>query len=252
MNHLEGVSSRWTFAGVAPSDRIIMSGGTTGLEMLEEALANWPMLESTWEGGPQPALTPNVVRYRGTLPRTMLNTFYSNAQAFGSLMLIPMLRTNEFIHTWSGSIQRDTRISLAIRDATSYPSSAQCPDGTDHHGSTIRGREGRTPPRTNRHGSTIRGAESQTSPTTNHGSTNHCSRTLLKCKLPLKRTNPLPTSKKKPTMTPSKMIPTMEPTTMTKRVIRTPRRVGRAHAQLRLRSSTRAAVSATSYGAILI
>ena len=34
------MSSRGTFAGVARSGGIIMSGATTGLEMLEQALAN--------------------------------------------------------------------------------------------------------------------------------------------------------------------------------------------------------------------
>ena len=46
------MSSRGTFAGVAPSGPIVMSGATTGLEMLEQALPNWPILESTWEGEP--------------------------------------------------------------------------------------------------------------------------------------------------------------------------------------------------------
>ena len=41
------MSSRETFAGVALSGRIVMSGAPTGLEMLEQALANWPILEST-------------------------------------------------------------------------------------------------------------------------------------------------------------------------------------------------------------
>ena len=42
------MSSSGKFAGVAPSGRIVMSGATTGLEMLEQALANWPILELTW------------------------------------------------------------------------------------------------------------------------------------------------------------------------------------------------------------
>ena len=46
-NHLQGVSSGGTFAGIAPSGRIIMSGGRTGLGVLKRALANWPILEST-------------------------------------------------------------------------------------------------------------------------------------------------------------------------------------------------------------
>ena len=45
------MSSRRTFAGVAPSGRIVMSGATTGLEMLEQAVAKWPIRESTSEGG---------------------------------------------------------------------------------------------------------------------------------------------------------------------------------------------------------
>ena len=69
-----------------------MSGGTTGLGILERALGNWPILESTLEGGPQQTLTPTFVSNTGALPRTTLNTFDSNAQAFGSLMLSSFLR----------------------------------------------------------------------------------------------------------------------------------------------------------------
>ena len=50
------MSSREEFAGVAPSGPILMSGATTGLEMLEQALANWPVLESTKGGGPPPRI----------------------------------------------------------------------------------------------------------------------------------------------------------------------------------------------------
>ena len=59
------MSSRGTFAGVAPSGRIVMSGATTGWEMLEQAPANWPIVESTWEGGPWTSIdrkTLQVVR----------------------------------------------------------------------------------------------------------------------------------------------------------------------------------------------
>ena len=41
---------RGEFAGIAPSGRPVVSGGTTGLEVLEIALANWPFPEST-KGG---------------------------------------------------------------------------------------------------------------------------------------------------------------------------------------------------------
>ena len=68
-NHLEGVSSRGTFAGVAPSCRIAMSGGTTGLEMLERAMANWPILELTWEGGPPTDIDPKLCKLYGYPPQ---------------------------------------------------------------------------------------------------------------------------------------------------------------------------------------
>ena len=46
------MSSRRIFAGVAPSCLNVMSGAKEGLEMLEQALANWLILESTSEGEP--------------------------------------------------------------------------------------------------------------------------------------------------------------------------------------------------------
>ena len=64
------------------------------------------------KGNPQPTLTPNFLTYTGTLPRTTPNIFDSNVQALRSLMLSPILRRNGFIHTQSGSIPRNTRISL--------------------------------------------------------------------------------------------------------------------------------------------
>ena len=68
------MSSRGTFAGVAPSGRFVMLGATTGLEMFHQALANWPILVSTWVGGPRPTLTQNFASCTGTLPRTTPNT----------------------------------------------------------------------------------------------------------------------------------------------------------------------------------
>ena len=47
-----GVFPRGKFAGMAPSGRPVISGGTTGLEVLEIALANWPVPESTKGGTP--------------------------------------------------------------------------------------------------------------------------------------------------------------------------------------------------------
>ena len=63
------MSSRGTFARVAPSGRIVMSAGTTGLEMLEQALANWPILESTWEGGPRTNIDPTFCKLYGYPPQ---------------------------------------------------------------------------------------------------------------------------------------------------------------------------------------
>ena len=45
------MSSHGTYARVAPNGPIVVSGATTGLDMLEQALANWLMLELNREGG---------------------------------------------------------------------------------------------------------------------------------------------------------------------------------------------------------
>ena len=62
------MSSREEFAGVAPSGRIIMSGATAGLEMLEQALVNWPVLQSAKGGGPPPDIHPKLCKLYGPLP----------------------------------------------------------------------------------------------------------------------------------------------------------------------------------------
>ena len=41
---------RGEFAGMAPSGRPVISGGATGLEVLEIALANWPFWNRPREG----------------------------------------------------------------------------------------------------------------------------------------------------------------------------------------------------------
>ena len=46
-----------------------MPGGTTGLEMVERALANWPILESTWEEGPPTDINPKVCKLYGYAPQ---------------------------------------------------------------------------------------------------------------------------------------------------------------------------------------
>ena len=55
------------FAGIAPSGRPVVSGGTTGLEVLEIALANWPVPESTKEGTPA-RMQPELCKLYGPLP----------------------------------------------------------------------------------------------------------------------------------------------------------------------------------------
>ena len=64
------MSSRGTFAGVAPSCRIVMSRATTGLETLEQALANLVTVESTWEGGPATDIYPTFCKLYGQPPQS--------------------------------------------------------------------------------------------------------------------------------------------------------------------------------------
>ena len=122
-----------------------MSEGTTGLGILEQALANMPVLVSTWEGDPQATLTSNSIRYQGALPRMMLNTFDNNAQISGSRTVSPRLsQRNALTHVQSGSTHRSRRMSIATRDTTDSFCSAQCPDGTNH-GYNNHAWESRTP-----------------------------------------------------------------------------------------------------------
>ena len=62
------MTSREEFAGVAPSGRIFMSGATTVFEMLEQALANWPVLESTRGGGPPSRIHRKFCKLYGPPP----------------------------------------------------------------------------------------------------------------------------------------------------------------------------------------
>ena len=50
---------RGEFAGITPSGRPVISEGATGLEVLEIALANWPVLAPT-KGGTPPDMQPDV------------------------------------------------------------------------------------------------------------------------------------------------------------------------------------------------
>ena len=62
-----GVFPRGEFAGIAPSGRPVISGGATGLEVLEIALANWPVLEPT-KGGTPPDMQPELCKLYGPPP----------------------------------------------------------------------------------------------------------------------------------------------------------------------------------------
>ena len=62
-----GVSSHEEFARIAPSGRVVISGATTGLEVLERALAGWPVPEST-KGGTPPRMHPKLCKLYGPPP----------------------------------------------------------------------------------------------------------------------------------------------------------------------------------------
>ena len=64
----QGVSPTGTFAGIATSGRVIMSGGKTGLGILERAVANMPVLLLTWEGGPPTDIDFKVYKVPGCPP----------------------------------------------------------------------------------------------------------------------------------------------------------------------------------------
>ena len=84
---------RGEFAGIAPSGRPVISGGTTGLEVLEIALANWPVPESTKRGTP-PGSSRKSAGCMGPRPPLMQNTFESSARApIGSILMKISLAT---------------------------------------------------------------------------------------------------------------------------------------------------------------
>ena len=64
----EGVSPKGTFAAIAPSGQVIIPGGKTGLEVLEPALANMPVLLSTREGGPPTDMDFGLCKIPGCPP----------------------------------------------------------------------------------------------------------------------------------------------------------------------------------------
>ena len=62
------MSSREEFAEVALSGRVVISGATTGLEVLERALAGWPVPESTKRERPPPRMHPKRCKLYGPSP----------------------------------------------------------------------------------------------------------------------------------------------------------------------------------------
>ena len=62
------MSSREEFAGVAPSGRVIMSRATTGLEVLERALAGWPVVIDQGRGAPIPHAPETLQAVRAPAP----------------------------------------------------------------------------------------------------------------------------------------------------------------------------------------
>ena len=64
------MSSHEEFAGmcrIAPSGRVVISGRTTGLEVLERALAGCPVPESS-KGGSPPRMHPKLCKLYGPPP----------------------------------------------------------------------------------------------------------------------------------------------------------------------------------------
>ena len=61
------MSSHEEFSGIAPSKGVVISGATTGLEVLEQALAGWSFPEST-KGGTPPRMHPKLCKLYGPPP----------------------------------------------------------------------------------------------------------------------------------------------------------------------------------------
>ena len=57
-----GLSSREEFAGIAPSGRVVISGATKGSEVLERALAGWPVPESPKQERLPPRMHPKLCK----------------------------------------------------------------------------------------------------------------------------------------------------------------------------------------------
>ena len=98
-------------AGIATSGRPVVSGGTTGLEVLEIALADWPVPEST-KGGTPPRMQPELYKLYGPPPPV-------DAEYFRGLI---------------GSILM--KILLAIRDTMTDPFLCSAPGVMGSKGNT--------------------------------------------------------------------------------------------------------------------
>ena len=90
-----------------------MSGGTTGLGILGQALANMPVLVSTWEGGPPNDISFRLYKIPGRPPQTMLNISDSIAQTL-------LNQRNGSTHVKTGPTHMRRRISTATRDITTF------------------------------------------------------------------------------------------------------------------------------------
>ena len=62
------MSSREKLAGIAPSGGVVILGATTGFEVLERALAGWPVPKSTKGGGTPPRMHPKLLKLYGPPP----------------------------------------------------------------------------------------------------------------------------------------------------------------------------------------
>ena len=147
---LKGVKELPTGSKVCPPQGQLLGSHQVVASSCQEAGQAWRCSNGPWptgitwngpgKGVPRRTLNTNSIRCHGVLPRMTPNTINSSAKTFRSLTLSPISRGNGLIHARKGSMQRKTRISLAIPDTTYPLCSVQCPDGSNHHGLTIRER----------------------------------------------------------------------------------------------------------------
>ena len=183
------MSSREEFAGVAPSGRVVMSGATTGLEVLERALAGWPVLELTKGGDPPPRMHPKLCKVYGPPPPGDAGYYRGQCSSLEESETHSS-SSNEWVHEEWFDSDEDLAFYTGYDDCS--PSSVQRPDG-----STVLGHQGRTPGHRGHPGTERRGEESRIPPTitttmtlpATTGSTNPGSRMPRERKLPLEQTS---------------------------------------------------------------